>query len=282
MAELKLAVQDFLLPGATLEEQFENARAYGYDAVEIAIRPESDLATVAREAGAASRATGVPVAALCTAGFHDPLQDDPTLRQERFAGLAELLALADELGANGVVSVPIRPSRGFAFKAALDAWVDDLTQQAVTEFRAWAATLPEGRSAVFLEPLNRFESTFLRTVGHATDIARKVGHPRVRALAELFHMNIEEADMAQPIREAGSWLGHVHTADNNRLEPGAGCLDPRPTFAALQEIGYDGYVSVECFSPDGPILSGPYEIALPKSAAWMRERWAEVAGWPTQ
>ncbi len=278
MTELKLAVQDFLLPGATLEEQFANARAYGYDAVEIAIRPESDLAIVARDADAASKATGVPVAALCTARVHDPLQEDPALRRERFAGLADLLAVAESLHANGVVSVPIRPSRGFASKAALDEWVNDLTDQAVAEFGEWAAGLPEGRAAVFLEPLNRFEATFLRTVGHAATIARRVDHPRVRALADLFHMNIEEADLAQPILDAGSWLGHVHTADNNRLEPGAGCLDPRPTFAALQEIGYDGYVSVECFSPGGPVLSGPYEIALPKSAAWMRERWAEAAG----
>ncbi|MBA3276249.1 MAG: sugar phosphate isomerase/epimerase [Chloroflexia bacterium] len=278
MTELKLAVQDFLLPGATLDEQFENARTWGYDAVEIAIRPESDLGAIAREAGVASKATGVPVAALCTARVHDPLQDDPALRRERFAGLAHLLALADELGANGVVSVPLRPSRGFASKAALDEWVDDLTDQAVSEFGEWAAGLHAGRAAVFLEPLNRFEATFLRTVGHAATIARRVDHPRVRALADLFHMNIEEADLAQPILDAGSWLGHVHTADNNRLEPGAGCLDPRPTFAALQEIGYDGYVSVECFSPGGPVLSGPYEIALPKSAAWMRERWAEAAG----
>lgn len=276
MTEPKLAVQDFLLPGSTLEEQFENARAYGYDAIEIAIRPDSDLAAVARDAGAALKATGVPVAALCTARVHDPLQDAPALRRERFAGLAELLALADELGANGVVSVPVRPARGFTSKAELDAWVDDLTEQAVAEFGAWAAELPEGRSAVFLEPLNRFEATFLRTVGHAAAIARQVGHPRVRALADLFHMNIEEADMGAPIREAGPTLGHVHTADNNRLEPGAGCLDPRPTFRALQEIGYDGYVSVECFSPGGAVLSGPNEVVLPRSAAWMRERWAEA------
>ncbi len=276
MTQLKLAVLDFLLPGETLEAQFANARAFGFDGVEMAIRPDSDLDAVAREVGAASQATGVPVAALCTAGVHDPLQADPALRRERFAGLADLLALADELGANGVVSVPIRPSRGFASKAALDEWVDDLTEQAVTAFGEWAPALPEGRSAVFLEPLNRFEATFLRTVGHAADIARRVDHPRVRALADLFHMNIEEADMAQPIREAGSWLGHVHTADNTRLEPGVGCLDHRPTFAALREIGYDGYVSVECFSPGGAVLSGPPEIVLPMSKAWMRERWAEA------
>jgi len=276
MTQLKLAVLDFLLPGETLEAKFANARVFGFDGVEVAIQPESDLEAVARDVGAASQATGVPVAALCTAGVHDPLQEDPGLRRERFAGLADLLALADQLGANGVVSVPLRPSRGFASKAALDDWTDDLTEQAVNAFGAWAADLPAGRSAVFLEPLNRFEATFLRTVGHATEIARRVDHPRVRALADLFHMNIEEADMAQPIRDAGSWLGHVHTADNTRLEPGAGCLDHRPAFAALREIGYDGYVSVECFSPGGAVLSGPPEIVLPTSTAWMRERWADT------
>jgi sugar phosphate isomerase/epimerase len=276
MPDLKLAVQDFLLPGRDLEEQFANARTYGYDAVEIAIRPDSELDVVVRNAGAASSASGVPVAALCTAGVHDPLQEDLALRKERFAGLADLLVLADSLGANGVVSVPIRPSRGFSSKAALDAWVDELTDQAVEEFGAFAASLPEGRSAVFLEPLNRFEATFLRTVGHAAEIARQVNHPRVRALADLYHMNFEEADMAQPVLDAGVFLGHVHIADNTRLEPGAGCMEMRPTFKALQQIGYDGYVSVECFSPGGAILSGPYEEVLPVSAAWMRARWAEA------
>jgi sugar phosphate isomerase/epimerase len=98
----------------------------------------------------------------------------------------------------------------------------------------------------------------------------------VLALADLFHMNIEEADMAQPVRDAGDLLGHVHIADNTRLEPGAGGMEMRPTFAALQEIGYGGYVSVECFSPGGAILSDACEVALPRSAAWMRARWAEA------
>ncbi len=277
MTTLKLAVQDFLLPGRDLEEQFANARAYGYDAVELAIRPDTDVEDLTTKALAASAATGVPVAALCTAGVHDPLQEDLPLRAERFAGLADLLALADTLGARGVVSVPIRPSRGFSSKSALDAWVDDLTAQAIDAFGTFAAGLPVGSSAVFLEPLNRFEATFLRTVGHATAIARAVNHPRVLALADLFHMNIEEADMAAPVVEAGAMLGHVHIADNNRLEPGAGALDLRPTFGALQQIGYDGFVSVECFSPGGAILSDTYEVALPRSATYMRERWAEAA-----
>lgn len=277
MTQMKLAVQDFLIPGDGFEEKFGHARAYGFDAVELAIRADADLDAVVSEAVAATRATGVPVAALCTAGVHDPLQEDAELRSERFAGLARLLAVADAVGANGVVSVPIRPSRGFPSKAALDAWVADLTAQAVHAFGEFAAALPAGRSAVFLEPLNRFEATFLRTVGHASEIARKVGNPRVLALADLFHMNIEETDLGDPIRESGALLGHVHIADNNRLEPGAGGMEMRPAFRALQEIGYQGYISIECFSPGGAILSDAYEIALPRSAEWMRARWDEAS-----
>ncbi len=276
MIELQLAVQDFLLPGRDLEEKFTSARTYGHDAVELAIRADSDLHDVVRNALSASASTGVPVAALCTAGVHDPLQADAALRAERFRGLADLLAAADALGANGVVSVPIRPSRGFGSRTELDAWVTEMSDLAVTEFIEFAAGLPEGRSAVFLEPLNRFEATFLRTVGHAADLARRIGHPRVRALADLFHMNIEESDMARPILDAGELLAHVHIADNTRLEPGAGCMEMRPTFAALQQISYEGYVSVECFSPGGAILSDAYEVALPRSAEWMREKWAEA------
>ena len=279
MTNLKLAVQDFLLPGRDLEEQFTNARAYGYDAVEIAIRPDSDLDTVTREAGAASTATGVPVAALCTAGVHDPLQEDAALRAERFTGLADLLALADALGAKGVVSVPIRPSRGFASKAALDDWVTGLTDQAVEEFVSVRRRLCRMGN----RPCSLSRSTGSRRPSCArSDMQRKSrgesNHPRVLALADLFHMNIEEADMAQPVLNAGPLLGHVHIADNNRLEPGAGCMDVRadlrgPPANRLRRLRQRRVL----LAGRRNSLRTPYEIALPGSAAWMRDRWAEAA-----
>ena len=122
----------------------------------------------------------------------------------------------------------------------------ELPELAVNEFKRWSGTLPAGGSAVFLEPLNRYEATLLRRVEQAADLAGRIGSPRVRSLADMFHMNIEEADMAKPILAAASQLAYVHTADNNRLQPGAGCMDFSPTFRALKEIGYAGYVSIEC------------------------------------
>ena len=105
-------------------------------------------------------------------------------------------------------------------------------------------------------------------------LAERIGHPRVVALGDLFHMNIEEADLGEPLRAAGDRLGHVHIADNNRFEPGAGCLDFGTPLAALKAIGYDGFLSIECWSPRGPRLSGDPEAILPATVGFLRGQWA--------
>jgi sugar phosphate isomerase/epimerase len=276
-SELRLAIQTLLLPGHDLQEQFANAARFGFDAVEVPVGPAFNLSERLADVVAASQASGLPVAAICTHPIHDPLQPDAEERRRRFDALAVLLAQADEIGAAGVVSVPLRPSRGYASLAEQEETVTRLTDLAVEEFGQWAERLPAGKSAVFLEPLNRFEASFLTTVGQAARIARRVGSHRVQALADLFHMNIEEDDLAQPIRDADLLLGHVHIADNNRLQPGAGCLPFDQPFAALQEIGYAGYVSIECFSLAGPRITGDPEVSLPETVRFLRERWANAA-----
>jgi sugar phosphate isomerase/epimerase len=278
LAELKLAVQTLLVPGETMESKFANARDYGYDAIEIVVGPAYDLGEHLAELKAAGAATGLPVAAICTHPIHDPLQPDKEERATRFAVLTELLAQVDELGARGVVSVPLRPARGFANYAEQQEIVGALIDQAVEEIGAWAATLPPGNAALFIEPLNRSEAFLINRVEQGAEIARRVNHPRVLTLADSYHMNIEERDMGEPIRSAGPLLGHVHVADNNRLQPGRGHIDWKTFFSALNDIDYPGYVSIECWSPAGPRIEGDPAQALPETAAFMREIWAEVTG----
>lgn len=212
----------------------------------------------------------MPVCAICTHSIHDPLVPDPEERGRRFAALAELIAMADDLGAAGVVSVPVRPPHAFPEMADRDS---ELTELAVREFTRWARALPPGGAAVFLEPLNRYEAYFLRRVGQAAGLSARIAHPRVSALADLFHMNIEEADMAEPIAAAGPRLGHVHIADNNRLQPGAGCLDFRTPFAALKAVGYRGWLSIECSALGGPLAAGGPDAMLPETVRFLRDAW---------
>jgi len=266
---MKLAIQTSLLPGDNLGAKFEAAARYGFDAVEINIGPDFALGPNLSQVRTAMASSGLPVSGICTHPIHDPFLPDAAERALRFESLSHLLALCDELGAAGVVSVPFRPPAAFA----QDVHLADL---AAAVYAEWAQTLPAGRSAVFLEPLNRFEATWMRRVGQAADLARAVGSPRVQALADFFHMNIEEADMGEPIRDAGTQLGYVHIADNNRLQPGAGCLDFSVPFAALKEINYRGYISLECSALGGEyLLAGP-DVMLPASVAFLRERWANA------
>jgi sugar phosphate isomerase/epimerase len=122
-------------------------------------------------------------------------------------------------------------------------------------------------SRLFIEPINRYQNDVCVTIADALRLRERIASPAVFIMADVFHMNIEEADLGESIIAAGRWLGHVHLADSQRLEPGKGHLDLRPVFGALARIGYDGYASFELAA-----LSGDADAVLPSSVAYVRER----------
>ena len=98
---------------------------------------------------------------------------------------------------------------------------------------------------LLFEPLNRYETNVANTLMDGAFLLRGGGLTNVKLLADLFHMNIEEQNMAASIRAFGALVGHVHYADSNRRPVGDGHTDFGPVVAALRDIGYDGYVSAE-------------------------------------
>ena len=104
-------------------------------------------------------------------------------------------------------------------------------------------------TAVVIEPLRPNESNIINYVFQGLAICRDVDSPRLRQLADIFHMMMG-GDPATAIIEAGPFLAHCHIADyGTRQFPGH---DPRetrrlaPYFDALKTIGYTGGVSCEC------------------------------------
>ncbi len=64
-------------------------------------------------------------------------------------------------------------------------------------------------------------------------------------------MNMEEFDSCAAIRRCGKRLGYFHAADNSRRYPGSGQLDFPKILHTLEEVGYGGYITVECLpEPD--------------------------------
>ena len=112
-----------------------------------------------------------------------------------------------------------------------------------------------------LEPLNRFETYFLNRADQAVALAKDVGG-NCGVTLDIFHMNIEEADWAQAIRDTGDYLVDFHVADNNRMPCGQGALDWEALISELAGIGYDDYLTVEFVVPvDRTPLSTRTEIA---------------------
>lgn len=98
------------------------------------------------------------------------------------------------------------------------------------------------------EIMNRYESDFLTCIADGVRYLEDHAYKRIRLHIDTVHMNIDEQDPAQAIRNAGSWIGHVHIADNDRYYPGHGHICFRPVFQALKDIGYDGAMALEILS----------------------------------
>ncbi|MDZ4853072.1 MAG: sugar phosphate isomerase/epimerase family protein [Pirellulaceae bacterium] len=119
---------------------------------------------------------------------------------------------------------------------------------ALNELGEHAASL--GVTLIY-EPLNRYETNLIKTVADGVAFLNTVKTKNVRLLADLFHMNIEEANVADAIRVGKGAIGHIHFVDSNRQACGLGHTDFVPIMKAIREIGYDGYLSAEAFAlPD--------------------------------
>ncbi len=97
------------------------------------------------------------------------------------------------------------------------------------------------------EPLNRYETNLINTLADGVQFLSGSAMRNVKLLADLFHMNIEEASLPDALRKAGPHVGHVHFADSNRQAAGLGHTDFAAVVQALREIGYEGYLSAEVF-----------------------------------
>ena len=98
---------------------------------------------------------------------------------------------------------------------------------------------------VLYEPLNRYETNLFCRSGDAAAFLTQRGLRNVNLLCDLYHMNIEETDIAATLRAVAPRVGHVHFADSNRRAMGLGHTVMAPIAAALKDINYQGYLSAE-------------------------------------
>jgi sugar phosphate isomerase/epimerase len=110
------------------------------------------------------------------------------------------------------------------------------------------------------EPLNRYETNLMNNLEDAVAFIESNKFRNIVLLADLFHMNIEEADPAASIQKNIRHIGHVHFADSNRKPIGFGHTQMESIANTLTASGYDGYVSAEAFPWPDPDLAAAQTI----------------------
>jgi D-psicose/D-tagatose/L-ribulose 3-epimerase len=171
------------------------------------------------------------------------ISDDAGVRRKTRAHLAECARVAAEAGGN-ILAGPLYSPVGYlpGRRRTEDEW-----KWAVECYQSLGGILQACGVTVAVEPLNRFETYFLNTAADALKLAAEIDHPNVGVLFDTFHANIEEKDVAQALRSVAPRLKHVHACENDRGIPGTGHTDWPGVFRVLEELRYDGWLTIESF-----------------------------------
>jgi D-psicose/D-tagatose/L-ribulose 3-epimerase len=236
----------------------EKLKRIGYDGVEVPIF-DLDLKKWSLWAKRLDDLGLQRTANTVIAPEHNPVSADPKIRKAAYEHMRAIVDCCATVG-SPIVCGPHQVALGvFTGRGATDEeWsrsVDHLRR--VAEYAAGAGVV------LAEEVVNRFEIYHLNTLDQAIRLVDEVDHPNCRIHLDTFHAHIEEKDPAAAIRRAGSRIAHVHISENDRGVPGTGSVAWDSTFAALGDIGYDGWLTVEAFGNFLPNLAAATKIWRP-------------------
>lgn len=163
---------------------------------------------------------------------------EAAVRERAVAFVASLVDAAGALGAPAIIGsmqgrcdAPVRREEALVWLAE---GLETLAE------RAERLSVP-----LLFEPLNRYETNLFNRTADALAFLATLRTRNVKLLCDLFHMNIEETDLAAALCDCGPRLGHIHFADSNRRAAGFGHTDFAPVADALRRAGYSGYIAAE-------------------------------------
>jgi sugar phosphate isomerase/epimerase len=224
-----------------LDSNLDRIASLGYDGVELAIRDPRLVDLDGLERLVQKHNLIVPAIGTGQAwgeeglSFTDP---DPAIRHaaiERIKSHVPVAARFKAVIIVGLVRGTVKP--GVESAQAMDWLIKALRECS-------DAARPHG-IRLALEPINRYETTLINTAAQGLELIERVGADNFGLLLDTFHMNIEEPNIEDSIKQTGERIFHFHVADSNRWYPGAGHLDFKSVLKALFATGYAGFVSGE-------------------------------------
>jgi len=224
---------------AEFRRELETLQRLGFDGVELNIRDPDSVAPARLKAYLAEFGLVLSMFAsgLTAKSYQLSLASpDEWRRKKAIARTGRFLEFAREFGA-GVIAGYLKGALQDNGPAGRERLTASLLELAPIAERL--------KTPLLIEAVNRYESPIGHTLADTWDIARRAGTPLLQILPDTFHMNIEEANMAQAIREHQACFSSFHLSDNTRHFPGFGALDFAAILAVLDELGYQGKLAIE-------------------------------------
>jgi sugar phosphate isomerase/epimerase len=248
---MKFAICNEIYQGWKIEETFAHAAKTGFDAVEIApftlANSVADLSTADRQKiREAAQTSGIAIS-----GIHWVLvkpeglyinHTDASLRRKTSQYFSELVNFCADIG--GQFMVVGSPKQRNVLP---DVSVQQARDWAIETFRLPIKHAEERGVTICFEPLSPVETNFINTAKEAVEFVQQLASPRFKIILDVKAMCSESKPIPQIIRESWPHFAYFHANDRNLKGPGFGDVDFQPIAAALHEVGYTGFVSVEVF-----------------------------------
>ncbi len=254
---MKFGVNTLIWSGAFEPDKYpiDDLKEAGVDGIEIPVFVPSDLDTAAVRRTCEAHDLNVHFCSVNPDGVN-PISEDAGVRAQTVEHWKTVIRTAAEAGADQIAG-PTHAPVGYlpGRRRTEDEW-----KWAVEFHQALDDDLQDAGVTMAVEPLNRFETYFLNTAADAVRLVQEIGSERIGILLDTFHQNIEDKDVPDAYRTCGKYLMHVHTCENDRGTPGSGHIDWPGVLAAIKEIGYDRWLTIESFNSHIPELSAATAI----------------------
>lgn len=233
-----------------LVDRFAAAADAGFAAIEIQFPyayPPEELAKLRAAAGIEVVLFNIPAGDLpagergiaCLPGREDEFRE----------GVARAGDYAEALGCTRVNVLAGLLPEGLDRERALDTLAGNLAHAGEAMARHGVTVLAEAVNETTMPGF-----VVNRTTDALAAIAR-AGHGNLAIQADIFHMAMMGEDIVPALEACARHLGHIQFADApGRHEPGTGSLDFPAIFAAIDALGYEGWVGAE-YQPSGDTVA---------------------------
>jgi len=245
---MKFGASTFIWVSPFSSESFyllEKVRDMGFDVLEVCVEDPQTIDAVALK-DAADKA-GIEILICGAFGPNrDISSEDAAIRQNGVAYIKTCVDIASTVG-SPIVSGPMYAAVGVTRLLPVNErkaqW-----QRAANNMKVVADYAREKGVKLAIEPLNRFETDFINTVDQGLEFLDMIDRGNVGFLLDTFHMNIEEKNIGDAIRRAGSKIFNFHACANDRGTPGEDHLPWSDIVMGLRDANYNGYIVIESFT----------------------------------